>query len=66
MIGTYNVKGSSAFKFTNFALKKKYNNIVVYSVNDSYLFSRERQEKKLLKQFLIKFTVYLLIFRQTL
>ena len=62
----YNVKSSSVFKFINFSLKQNYNNIVVYSVNGSYLFSRERQEKKFLKQFLIKFTVYLLIFRQTL
>ena len=57
-------KGSSFFKFTNFSLKKKYNNTVVYSVNGSYLFSRGRQEKKFLKQFLIKSTIYLLIFRQ--
>ena len=57
-------KGSSVFKFTNFSLKKKYNNTVVYSVNGSYLFSTGRQEKKFLKQFLIKSTIYLLIFRQ--
>ena len=28
-----------------------YNNTVVYSVNSNYLFSRGKQEKKLLKQF---------------
>ena len=41
-----------------------YNNTVVYSVNSNYLFSRGKQEKKLLKQSLIKSTVYLLIFGQ--
>ena len=41
-----------------------YNNTVVYSVNSNYLFSRGKQEKKLLKQSLIKSNVYLLIFGQ--
>ena len=57
-------KDSNVFEFTNFSLKTKYYNIVVYSVNSNYLFSRGKQEKKLLKQSLIKSTVYLLIFGQ--
>ena len=57
-------KDSNVFEFTNFSLKAKYYNIVVYSVNSNYLFSRGKQEKKLLKQSLIKSTVYLLIFGQ--
>ena len=57
-------KDSNVFEFTNFPLKTKYDNTVVYSVNSNYLFSRGKQEKKLLKQSLIKSTVYLLIFGQ--
>ena len=57
-------KDSNVFEFTNFSLKTKYYNIVVYSVNSNYLFSRGKQEKKLLKQSLIKSNVYLLIFGQ--
>ena len=44
-------KGSNVFEFTKCPLKTKYNNIVVYSVNNNLLFSRGKQEKKLLKQF---------------
>ena len=44
-------KDSNAFEFTIFPFKAKYSNTVVYSVNSNYLFSREKQEKKLLKQF---------------
>ena len=44
-------KDSNDFEFNNFAIKAKYNNAVVYSVNRNYLFSRRKQEKKLLKQF---------------
>ena len=44
-------KGSNVFEFTKFSFKTKYNNTVVYSVNSNYLFSRGKQEKKLLKQF---------------
>ena len=43
-------KDSKVFEFTNFQFKTKYNNNVVYSVNSNYLFSRAKQEKKLLKQ----------------
>ena len=43
-------KDSKVFEFTNFQFKTKYNNNVVYSVNSNYLFSRGKQEKKLLKQ----------------
>ena len=57
-------KDSNVFEFTNIPFKKKYNNIVVYSVNRNYLFARRIQGKKLLKQFLIKSTVHLLILRQ--
>ena len=46
-------KDSNVFEFTNFPFTTKYNIsiTVVYSVNSSYLFSRGKQEKKLLKQF---------------
>ena len=44
-------KDSKVFEFTNFPIKTKYNNTVIYSVNDSCLFSSGKQEKKLLKQF---------------
>ena len=44
-------KNSNVFEFTNFPFKTNYNNTVVYTVNISYLFSRGKQEKKLLKQF---------------
>ena len=57
-------KDSNVFELPNFKFKTKYNNTVVYSVNSNYLFSRGKQEKKLLKQSLIKSTVYLLIFGQ--
>ena len=39
-------KGSNVFKFTKFPFKTKYNT-VVYSVNSNYLFSIEKQEKKI-------------------
>ena len=42
-------KDSNVFKLTNFPFETKYNNTVVYSVNRNYLFSRGKQEKKLLK-----------------
>ena len=38
-------KDSNVFEFTNFPLKTKYDNTVVYSVNSNYLFLREKQEK---------------------
>ena len=41
-------KDSNVFEFTNFPLKTKYDNTVVYSVNSNYLFLREKQEKKFL------------------
>ena len=44
-------KDSNVFEFTNFLFKTKHNNTVVYSVNNNYLLSRGKQEKKLLKQF---------------
>ena len=46
-------KDSNVFEFTNFPFTTKYNIsiTVVYSVNSSYLFSRGKQEKKLLEQF---------------
>ena len=43
---------SNFWEFTNFQFKTKYNT-AVYSVNSNYLFSREKQEKKLLKQFFL-------------
>ena len=43
-------KDSNVFEFTNFPFKIKYNDTVVYSANRNYLFSRGKQEKKLLKQ----------------
>ena len=45
------LKDSNVFEFTNFSFETKYNNAVVYSVGRNYLFSRGKQEKKLLKQF---------------
>ena len=39
-------KDSNVFEFTNFSLKSKYNN--------NYLFSRRKQEEKLMKQFFDK------------
>ena len=45
------LKDSNGFEFTNFPFETKYNNAVVYSAGRNYLFSREKQEKKLLKQF---------------
>ena len=44
------LKDSNVFKFTNFSLKTRFNNTVVYSVNSNCLFSRGKHEKKLLKQ----------------
>ena len=55
---------SNVFEFTNFLLKTKYSNAVVYSFNSNYLFSRKKQEKNCRNNSLIKSTVYLLIFRQ--
>ena len=43
-------KDSNVFEFTNFPFKIQYNDTVVYSANSNYLFSRGKQEKKLLKQ----------------
>ena len=43
-------KDSKVFEFTSFPFKTKYNSAVVYSVNSNCLFSRGKQEKKLLKQ----------------
>ena len=43
-------KDSNVFEFTNFPFKIKCNDTVVYSANSNYLFSRGKQEKKLLKQ----------------
>ena len=57
-------KDSNVFEFTNFLLKTKYSNAVVYSFNSNYLFSRKKQEKNCRNNSLIKSTVYLLIFRQ--
>ena len=45
-------KHSNVCGFTNFPFRTKYNT-VVYSVNRNYLSSREKQEKKLLKQFFL-------------
>ena len=45
-------KYSNVFEFTKFLFKRKYNNTVVYSASSNYLFSRGKQENKLLKQFL--------------
>ena len=39
-------KDSNVFKFTNFSFKTKSNNTVVYSVNSIHLFSKRKQEKK--------------------
>ena len=50
MISILMFKDSNVFEFTNFPFKTKYDNAVVYSVNSNYLFLREKQEKKLLKQ----------------
>ena len=38
-------KDSNVFEFTNFPLKAKYNNTVVYSVNSNY-YSRGENKKK--------------------
>ena len=38
-------KYSHILPFTNFLLKTKHNNTVVYPVNSNYLFSKEKQEK---------------------
>ena len=57
-------KDSNVFEFTNFLLKTKYSNTVVYSFNNNCLFSRKKQEKNCWNNSLIKSTVYLLIFRQ--
>ena len=43
-------KYSDVFEFTNFPFKTKYNNTAVYSVNSNYLFSKRKQEKKMLKE----------------
>ena len=39
------LKNSNVFEFTNFPFKTKYNNIVVYSINRNYLFSKWKQEE---------------------
>ena len=54
------IKDSNVFEFTNFPFKTKYHNAVVYSGNNNCLFTRGKQEKKLLKQS----TAYLLIFHK--
>ena len=41
-------KDSNVFEFTNFPFKTKYNNTAVYSVDSNYLFSKGKQEKKLI------------------
>ena len=41
----------NVFEYTNFPFKTKYNDTVVYSVDSNYLFSRAKQEQKLLKRF---------------
>ena len=43
-------KDSDVFEFTNLPFKTEYIDTVVYSVDSNYLFSRGKQEKKLLKQ----------------
>ena len=46
-------KDSNVFEFANFSFKTKYNNAaIIYSLE-------ENKKKQLLKQFLIKSTVYL-------
>ena len=46
-------KDSNVFEFANLSFKKKYNNAaIIYSLE-------ENKKKQLLKQFLIKSTVYL-------
>ena len=57
-------KDSNVFELTNFPFKTKYNKTVVYSVDSNYLFSRKKNKKNCWNNFLIKSTVYLLIFRQ--
>ena len=44
-------KESNVFGFTNFSSQTKHNNTAAFPVNSNYLFSRRKQEKKLLKQF---------------
>ena len=44
-------KDLNDLELTNFPFKTKYANNAVYSVNSNCLFSRGKQEKKLLKQF---------------
>ena len=61
-------KGSNDFEFAKFPFKTKYSNTVNYYVSSNYLFSRGKQEKKMLKQFFDyiyckQFFFYLLIFR---
>ena len=41
---------SNVFELSNFPFKTKYYNTVVYFDNSNYLFSKEKQEKNLLKQ----------------
>ena len=41
----------NVFEYANFPFKTKYNDTVVYSVDSNYLFSRAKQEQKLLKRF---------------
>ena len=40
-------KDSNVFEFTNFPFKTKYNDTVDYSVNNNYLFLREKQWKNI-------------------
>ena len=42
-------KGLNVFEFTTFPFKTKYNNTLVYSVNRNYLFSRGKQENKIVE-----------------
>ena len=58
-------KHLNVFEFTNFPFKTKCNNTVIYSVNN-YLFLRGKQEKNSWNNYLIKSTLYLLIFLQNL
>ena len=65
MISILIFKHLNVFEFTNFPFKTKCNNTVIYSVNN-YLFLRGKQEKNSWNNYLIKSTLYLLIFLQNL
>ena len=42
-------KDSNVFEFNNIPFKAKYNKTAVYSVNRNYLFSKGKQEKKIVE-----------------